>query len=83
MSDKTHKKLKLTRSLILNRDHAEAGSIHHVPNALAQRLIGEGSAVQDGEEQDDAPTTVNRMESPSNRDPETKQLAPAPPKVKR
>jgi hypothetical protein len=84
MAEKTHRRLRITRSIFLNREHAEAGSIHDVPNALAQRLIGEGSAephFEEGEEMDSAPTTVNRMAVPENRDPQTKQVAPAPPKV--
>jgi hypothetical protein len=80
------KRIELTRSIILNREHAEAGSVHEVPRALAHRLIGEGSAVhhlEDGEEPETAPTSVNRMEQPESRDPQTKQVAPAPPKVKK
>jgi hypothetical protein len=84
--EKATKQIELTRSIILNRKHAEAGSVHEVPRALAHRLIGEGSAVhhlEDGEEPETAPTSVNRMEQPESRDPQTKQVAPAPPKVKK
>jgi hypothetical protein len=80
MTESKTKKLRLTRSIILNKTHAEKGSVHEVPNALAQRLVGEGSA--EHIDPQDAETSVNRMESPSNRDPETKQVAGAPPKVK-
>ena len=85
-SQQATKRIELTRSIILNREHAEAGSVHEVPRALAHRLIGEGSAVhhlEDGEEPETAPTSVNRMEQPESRDPQTKQVAPAPPKVKK
>lgn len=80
MNHKTHKRLRLTRSIVLNGDHAEIGSEHEVPNSLAARLVGAGSAEHvDGE---DAPTTVNRMAAPANADPQTKQVQGAPPKVK-
>lgn len=80
------RRLRLTRSILLNGDHAEEGSIHDVPRALAQILIGEGSAesfLAEGEAPEPAPTTVNRMEHVSERDPRTAQVAPAPPKVKK
>lgn len=80
MDHKTHKRLRLTRSIILNKEHAEAGSEHEVPHALAQRLVGEGSA--EYVDPQDTPTSVNRMAAPSNADPNTKQVAPAPAKVK-
>jgi hypothetical protein len=80
MVESKTKKLRLTRSIILNKQHAEKGSVHEVPAALAQRLVGEGSA--EHVDPQDPETSVNRMESPSNRDPETKQVAGAPPKVK-
>lgn len=85
IDERTTRRVELTRSIILNRTHAEAGSIHEVSRALAQRLIGEGSAIehlQEGEQPEAAPTAVNRMEQPTSRDPESKQVAPAPPKVK-
>jgi hypothetical protein len=82
MEEKTHKRLVLTRALLLNREHAEKGSIHDVPNATAQRLIGEGSAELADGEVPETNASVNRMAAPSNRDPQTKQVAPAPPKVK-
>jgi hypothetical protein len=77
--EKKTKKLRLTRALILNKQHADAGSVHEVPNALAARLVGSGSA--EHVDPQDAATAVNRMESPSNRDPETKQVSPAPAEV--
>jgi len=83
---KNVKRVRLTRSLLLNGEHAEAGSIHEVSRAVAQLLIGAGSAeahLEEGEEPEAAPTTVNRMEHVSERDPRTKQVAPAPPKVKK
>lgn len=86
VEEKATKRIELTRSIILNREHAEGGSIHDVPRPLANRLIGEGSAVhhiEEGEEPEAAPTAVNRMEHPGNADPETKRVRPAPPKVKK
>lgn len=77
---KTHKRLRLTRAIILSGEHEEADSVHDVPNALAARLVGEGSA--EYVDPQDAATSVNRMESPSNRDPETRRVSGAPAKVK-
>jgi hypothetical protein len=79
------KRVRLIRSIVMNGDHAEAGEVHDVPNALAHRLIGEGSAahhLMPGQKSPAGPTSVNRMDSPSNRDPESRRVAPAPPKVK-
>lgn len=84
--EKKFKRIRLVRSIVLNRQHAEAGSIHDAPRVLAARLIGEGSAVEhleSGQEPEQAPTSVNRMEHVTERDPQTKQVAPAPPKVKK
>jgi hypothetical protein len=85
-ADKNTKRIRLTRSIILGGDHADEGSIHEVARPLAHRLIGEGSAVhhlEEGEEPETGPTTVNRMEHPTNADPRPKQIAPAPAKVKK
>jgi len=81
----TTKKIRITRAIILAGEHAEEGSIHEVSRALAQSLIGSDCAVEhceEGEEPEASPTSVNRMEAPVERDPHTKQIAPAPPKVK-
>lgn len=77
---KTHKRLRLTRAIVLSGEHAEEGSVHDVPNALAARLVGEGSAEHVDPQY--AATSVNRMESPSNRDPETRRVSGPPAKVK-
>ncbi len=78
------RRIVLTRSIVLGGDHAEKGSTHDVGRALAHRLIAEGSAVLHESETPDAPvTTVTRMETPTNREPAPKQVAPAPAKVKR
>lgn len=82
MVEKTHKRLVLTRSIVLNGEHADKGSTHDVPNATAIRLIGEGSAELAEGEVPETNTSVNRMAAPSNRDPQSKQVAPAPAKVK-
>lgn len=79
------KKIRLTRDVILGGEHADEGSVHEVGRALAHRLIGEGSAVhhlEEGEEPETRPTSVNRMESPGNADPKPRQIKPAKPKVK-
>jgi hypothetical protein len=79
------RRLRLTRSIMLSGEHADAGSIHDVPRTLAAHLIGEGSAVEhveEGQKPEAASTSFNRMETPVERDPHTKQVAPAPPKVK-
>jgi hypothetical protein len=80
------KRVRLTRAIILGGEHREEGSIHEVTRALAHRLIGEGSAVhhlEEGEEPEAPAVTVNRMEHATERDPHTKQVSPAPPKVKK
>jgi hypothetical protein len=80
------RRVRLTRSVVMNGDHAEAGEVHDVAKPLAARLIGEGSAephVAPGEKPGSDPTSVNRMESPTDRDPQSRRVAPAPPKVKR
>jgi hypothetical protein len=79
------RKLKLTRSIVLGGEHAEAGSIVDVSRVLAQRLIGEGSAeahYEEGDEPETGPSVVNRMEHPTNADPPPKILRTPPPKVK-
>lgn len=77
------KQIVLTRSIVLGGDHAEEGSTHEVGVHLAHRLIGEGSAIlADGEQPIQGATTVTRMDTPTNRDPQPRQVAPAPPKVK-
>ena len=60
---KTHKRVKLVRSIVLSGEHAEAGSVHDVPNALAQRLVGEGSA--EHVDPQDAATSVRGVTPPS------------------
>lgn len=80
------RRVRLMRSIVMNGDHAEAGEVHDVARPLAARLIGEGSAephVAPGEKPEAGATSVNRMESPTNRDPQSRKVAPAPPKVKR
>jgi hypothetical protein len=86
MADSNVKRIRLTRSIILDGEHADEGSIHDVAKPLAHRLIGEGSAVhhlEEGEAPEQAPTSVNRMETPTNRDPASKQVRPAQPKTKK
>lgn len=77
---KATRTVQLTRSIILEGEHAEEGSEHEVPRALATRLVGEGSAIFTDDEE--TPSSVNRMESPTNADPKSKQISPAKPKVK-
>jgi hypothetical protein len=40
------KRIRLTRSIILDGGHAEEGSIHDLAQPLADHLIAQGSAVQ-------------------------------------
>lgn len=75
------KRIRLTRSIVLGGEHAEEGSVFDVAQALAHRLVGEGSAAHHVPEQ--APTSVNRIVTPTNADPKPRQVAPAPPKVKK
>ncbi len=78
------RRVVLTRSIILGGNHAEAGSTHDVSQATARELLGTSSAVlHESETADPAATTVTRMESPTNRDPQPRQVAPAPPRVKK
>jgi hypothetical protein len=73
------KRVRLTRSLIMG----DEGSIHEVSRHLAHHLIGEGSAVEhieEGEEPETGPTTVNRMSHPGNADPKPRKIADAKPK---
>lgn len=72
------KKIRLLRSIILGGEHAEEGEIHEVGRALAHQLIGEGSAVhhlEEGEEPETGPTTVDRMERPGNREPAPRKIS--------
>lgn len=77
-------RIVLTRSIVLGGEHAEEGSTHDVARALANRLMQEGSAVlHESEPKGAAPTTVTRMETPTDRDPKPRQVAPAPAKLKK
>lgn len=80
MTESKTKRLKLTRSIILNKQHAEKGTVHDVPNALANRLVGEGSA--EHVDPQDAATSVTGEQSASNSDTATKQVHPAASKAK-
>jgi hypothetical protein len=79
------KRIKLTRSIILGGEVHEAGSVHEVGRPLAHRLIGEGSAehhLEEGEEPETGPATVNRMEHPGNADPPPRRIGGPRAKVK-
>lgn len=79
------KRIRLLRSIVLSGEHEDADSIHDVTLPLAQRLIGEGSAVhhlEEGQSADPQPTSVNRMEDPSNRDPKSIRISRPAPKGK-
>lgn len=80
MAESKTKRLKLTRSIILNKQHAEKGSIHEVPVALAHRLVGEGSA--EHVDPQDAATSVTGEQGASNSDTATKQVHPGSSKAK-
>jgi hypothetical protein len=78
-------RVRLLRSIILNREHAEEGSVHEVPRSLAQDLIGVGSAerhLEEGEEPEVA-TAVNRIEHATHGDPVTKRISGPAPKAKK
>lgn len=82
---KNMRRVRLLRNVILNRKDEEKGSIHDVATHIAMNLVGEGSAefyAAEGEAPPKAPTTVNRMETPTHRDPESIPVAPAPAKGK-
>jgi len=82
---KGFKRLRLVRSIILSGEHEDEGSIHDVALPLAQRLIGEGSAVhhlEDGESPEPGPTSVNRMEEPENRETKSIPVHRPAPKIK-
>jgi hypothetical protein len=86
MSDeKNTRRVRLTRAVIMGGEHAEEGSVHEVSRSLAHRLVGEGSAeyhLEEGEEPETGPTTVNRMENPGNADPPPRRVVGASPKVR-
>jgi hypothetical protein len=79
------RKVRLTRHLLMNGEHAEKGSVFSVPRNLAAALIGEGSAVphaDEGEQPETGATTVDRMERPGNADPAPQKLRGPEPRVK-
>ena len=85
MAESDTKRIRLTRAIILGGGHQEADSVHELGRALAHRLIGEGSAVQhleEGDEPEAAPTTVNRMEHPGNADPPPRRVFSRAPRVR-
>jgi hypothetical protein len=74
------KKIRITRAVLIEGEHAEEGSVFSVPGHLAAQLIGWGCAehhVEDGEEAP-APATTVRMETPDHRDPKPSRVAPKP-----
>lgn len=80
------KKIRLTRHIILDGQHAEKDSVFSVARPLAQRLIGEGSAVEhleEGETPERPAGVVNRMEYPIHADPKPEKLSGPAPKVKK
>ncbi len=78
------RRIVLRRSIVLGGTDAEEGSIHDVSRAKAIELIAEGAAsLHESEAPDPVATSVTRMETPTNRDPKPRQVAPAPPKVKK
>jgi hypothetical protein len=84
--EKSTRRIQLVRSIILNGEHADEGEVHEVHRALAHHLIGEGSAVPDGDDESDPgkATAVNRMQEARNRDPRTDRASGAkPPTVKK
>jgi len=85
MAQSDTKRIRLTRSIVLGGEHADEGEVHEVARALAQNLVGEGSAiyhVEEGEQPEVGPTAVDRMTRPSHADPKPRKIADAKPKVK-
>jgi len=80
------KRIKLLRSIVLGGGvEGEEGEVHEVSRALAHQLIGEGSAehhLEEGEEPETGPTTVDRMERPGNADPKSRRISGPPAKAK-
>jgi len=79
------KRIRLTRAIVLSGEHEDIDSVHDVSLPLAQRLVGEGSAVphvEEGQSPDAQAVTVNRMEDPSNREPRSIRISRPAPKVK-
>lgn len=79
---KGHKRIRLLRNIHLGGGvDGEKGAVHDVPAAMAQHIVGAESA--EYVDPQEAPTSVNRMASPSNADPSTSKVSDAPaPKVK-
>lgn len=72
------KKIRLTRHIILDGEHAEKDGVFIVARSLAQRLIGEGSAVEhveEGEEPEAAATTVGSIEQSTGVDPQAQRVS--------
>ena len=84
MEGSNTKRIRLTRSIILGPGlEGEEDSVHEVSRHLAHHLIGEGAAaehLEEGEEPEPGPTTVNRMSHPTNADPKPRKIADAKPK---
>lgn len=85
---KATRKIKLKRSIILAGEHAERGSVHEMPANEAAALVGDGSA-QFHEESADDELEDNRggvrVHDPlaTNREPDIRKVADAPPKAKK
>lgn len=80
------RKIRLTRHIILDGEHAEKESVFNVARPLAARLIGEGSAVEhldEGDTPEPSAGVVNRMEHPTNADPRPEKISGPTPKVKK
>jgi hypothetical protein len=74
------KRIRVIHAILIEGEHAEAGSIHDVPGHMAAHLVGSGCAefhAEDGENPP-APATTVRMETPDNRDPKPARVAPKP-----
>jgi hypothetical protein len=77
------KKIRITRAILIDGEHAEVGSVFSVPGHMAAQLVASSCAehhVEDGEEAP-APATTVRMVIPDHRDPKPARVAPKP-KVK-
>ena len=83
MAPKLTTKVKLTRSIILNGEVEDEGTEHELETGLAHRLIGEGSAALAEGEEENRPTSVNRMQPAGSADPNTSTGAGKPAPVKK
>jgi hypothetical protein len=80
MAEAKEKKIKVVRPIIIDGQHAEAGSVHSLPRHKAIELIGSGLVeehLEDGEDPE-APASTVRVDKPQHGDPTPKHGDPEP-----